>query len=38
MDVKNDVFKTEKLENVTILKLPEFPKSISYVTEEFKKM
>lgn len=30
------VFKTEKLTNATIFKLPEFPKAISYVTEEFK--
>lgn len=37
MDVEKYVFKTEKLKNATIFKLPEFPKSISYVTEEFKK-
>lgn len=37
MDVQKYVFKTEKLKNATIFKLPEFPKSISYVTEEFKK-
>ena len=37
MDVEKYVFKTEKLRNTTIFKLPEFPKSISYVTEEFKK-
>lgn len=30
-------FKTNKLANEIIFKLPEFPKSISYVTEEFKK-
>ena len=33
MDVEKYVFKTEKLKNATIFKLPEFPKSISYVTE-----
>lgn len=38
MDVEKYVFKTEKLKNATIFKLPEFPKSISYVTEEFKKV
>ncbi len=38
MDVQKYVFKTEKLKNATIFKLPEFPKSISYVTEEFKKV
>lgn len=37
MDVEKYVFKTEKLKNATIFKLPEFPKGISYVTEEFKK-
>lgn len=37
MDVEKYVFKTEKLKNAIIFKLPEFPKSISYVTEEFKK-
>ena len=37
MDVEKYVFKTEKLKNATIFKLPEFPKAISYVTEEFKK-
>lgn len=37
MNVEKYVFKTEKLKNATIFKLPEFPKSISYVTEEFKK-
>ena len=34
--LKNSI-KTEKLKNATIFKLPEFPKSIFYVTEEFKK-
>ncbi len=38
MDVEKYVFKTEKLKNATIFKLPEFPKGISYVTEEFKKV
>lgn len=38
MDVEKYVFKTEKLKNTTIFKLPEFPKSISYVTEEFKRV
>ena len=38
MDVEKYVFKTEKLKNATIFKLPEFPKSISFVTEEFKKV
>ena len=32
------VFKTEKLKNATIFKLPENPKAISYVTEDFKKL
>lgn len=32
------VFKIEKLKNATIFKLPENPKGISYVTEEFKKV
>ena len=36
MRVIKYVFKNEKLKNVTIFKLPEFPKAISYVTEEFK--
>lgn len=36
MRVIKYVFKIEKLKNVTIFKLPEFPKAISYVTEEFK--
>lgn len=38
MEVEKYVFKTEKLKNATIFKLPEFPKSISYVTEKFKKV
>jgi len=36
MRVIKYVFKIEKLRNTTIFKLPEFPKAISYVTEEFK--
>jgi len=36
MRVIKYVFKIEKLKNVTIFKLPEFPKAISYVTEKFK--
>lgn len=36
MRVIKYVFKIEKLKNATIFKLPEFPKGISYVTEEFK--
>lgn len=38
MRVIKYVFKIEKLKNATIFKLPEFPKGISYVTEEFKKV
>lgn len=38
MRVIKYVFRTEKLKNVTIFKLPEFPKGISYATEEFKKV
>ncbi len=38
MRVIKYAFKTEKLTNAIIFKLPEFPKSISYVTEEFKKV
>ena len=37
MKVIKYAFKTNKLANEIIFKLPEFPKSISYVTEEFKK-
>ena len=33
-----NAFKIEKLKNATIFKLPDFPKGISYVTEEFKKV
>ncbi len=36
MRVIKYVFKIEKLRNTTIFKLPEFPKGISYVTENFK--
>lgn len=36
MRVMKYVFKIEKLMDAIIFKLPEFPKSISYVTEEFK--
>lgn len=36
MRVIKYVFKIEKLKNTTIFKLPEFPKGISYVTENFK--
>lgn len=38
MRVIKYVFKIEKLKNTTIFKLPECPKGISYVTEEFKKV
>lgn len=38
MDIEKYVFKKEKLKNATIFKLPEFPKGISYVTENFKKV
>jgi len=38
MRVIKYAFRTEKLKNASIFKLPEFPNSISYVTEEFKKI
>ncbi len=38
MRVIKYAFKTDKLENEIIFKLPEFPKSIPYVTEKFKKI
>ena len=38
MRVIKYAFKIEKLKNATIFKLPDFPKGISYVTEEFKKV
>ena len=38
MRVIKYAFRTEKLKNATIFKLPEFPNGISYVTEEFKKI
>ncbi len=38
MRVTKYVFRTKKLKNATIFKLPEFPKGISYVTEQFKKV
>lgn len=38
MRVIKYVFKTEKLKNATVFKLPEFPKGISYATEEFRKV
>lgn len=36
MRVIRYAFRTEKLKNATIFKLPEFPNGISYVTEIFK--
>lgn len=36
MRVIRYAFRTEKLKNATIFKLPEFPNGISYVTERFK--
>lgn len=38
MDIEKYVFHSEKLKKATIFKLPEFPKGISYATEEFKKV
>ena len=38
MRVIRYAFKTDKLKNATIFKLPEFPKGISYATEELKKV
>ena len=38
MRVIKYAFKIEKLKNATIFNLPDFPKGISYVTEEFKKV
>lgn len=38
MDIEKYAFHSEKLKKATIFKIPEFPKGISYVTEEFKKV
>lgn len=38
MDIEKYAFHSGKLKKATIFKIPEFPKGISYVTEEFKKV